>query len=151
MNPESKTKNFRGFVMSKKRKKHGYAERLNYMHMLENGLDPSCPERNVMSNQSNTRTHTLGLTPKVQKHVNFSGKPPFEHILTKNVSIYRQLSFPDSGRLRSGDFEHLLTGKMSIFLENCHLSIFWPKTCQFTHDRDILSMKLSETLASLPG
>ena len=96
MNPESKTKNFRGFVMSKKRKKHGYAERLNYMHMLENGLDPSCPERNVMSNQSNTRTHTLGLTPKVQKHVNFSGKPPFEHILTKNVSIYTQ----------QGHFEH---------------------------------------------
>ena len=86
MNPESQTKNFRGFVMSKKRKKHGYAERLNYMHMLENGLDPSCPERNVMSNQSNTRTHTLGLTPKVPKHVNFSGKPPFEHILTENVS-----------------------------------------------------------------
>ena len=38
MNPESQTKNFRGFVMSKKRKKHGYAERLKYMHMLENGL-----------------------------------------------------------------------------------------------------------------
>ena len=38
MNPESWTKNFRGFVMSKKRKKHGYAERLKYMHMLEKGL-----------------------------------------------------------------------------------------------------------------
>ena len=38
MNPESWTKNFRGFVMFKKRKKHGYAERLKYMHMLENGL-----------------------------------------------------------------------------------------------------------------
>ena len=38
VNPESWTKNFRGFVMSKKRKKHGYAERLKYMHMLENGL-----------------------------------------------------------------------------------------------------------------
>ena len=38
MNPESQTKNFRGFVMSKKRKKHGYAERLKYMHMLENGV-----------------------------------------------------------------------------------------------------------------
>ena len=37
MNPESQTKNFRGFVMSKKLKKHGYAERLKYMHMLENG------------------------------------------------------------------------------------------------------------------
>ena len=38
MNPESFLSNFRGFVMSKKRKKHGYAERLKYMHMLENGL-----------------------------------------------------------------------------------------------------------------
>ena len=38
MTPESWTKNFRGFVMSKKRKKHGYAERLKYMHMLEKGL-----------------------------------------------------------------------------------------------------------------
>ena len=37
MNPESQTKNFRGFVMSKKLKKHGYAERLKYMLMLENG------------------------------------------------------------------------------------------------------------------
>ena len=27
MNPESQTKNFRGFVMYKKGKKHGYAER----------------------------------------------------------------------------------------------------------------------------
>lgn len=35
-NPESWTKNFRGFVMSKL-KKHGYAERLKYMHMLEQG------------------------------------------------------------------------------------------------------------------
>ena len=34
MNPESWTKNFRGFVMSKKYKKHGYAERLKYMHMI---------------------------------------------------------------------------------------------------------------------
>ena len=38
MNPESWIKNFRGFVMSKKLKKHGYAERLKYMHMLENGF-----------------------------------------------------------------------------------------------------------------
>lgn len=34
MNPESWTKNFRGFVMSKK---HSYEERLKYMHMLEEG------------------------------------------------------------------------------------------------------------------
>ena len=31
MNPESQTKNFRGFVMSKKRKKHGYAEHLRQL------------------------------------------------------------------------------------------------------------------------
>ena len=37
MNPKSQTKNFWGFVMSKKYKKHGYAERLKYMHMIENG------------------------------------------------------------------------------------------------------------------
>ena len=36
MNPESWTKNFRGFIMSKL-KKHGYAERLRYMQMMEQG------------------------------------------------------------------------------------------------------------------
>ena len=34
MHPESKTKNFRGFVM---RKKHTYEDRLKYMNMLEEG------------------------------------------------------------------------------------------------------------------
>jgi len=32
--------------MSKKRKKHGYAERLKYMHMLENGLSIEYIHRN---------------------------------------------------------------------------------------------------------
>ena len=36
MNPESWTKNFRGFVMSKL-KKHGYADRLRYMQMMAQG------------------------------------------------------------------------------------------------------------------
>lgn len=34
--PKVRQKNFRGFVMSEL-KKHGYAERLKYMHMLEEG------------------------------------------------------------------------------------------------------------------
>ena len=34
MNPESETKNFRGYVM---RKKHSYEDRLKYMKMLEAG------------------------------------------------------------------------------------------------------------------
>ena len=46
MNPESQTKNFRGFVMSNKRKKHGYAERLKYMHMIENGYTIAYINRN---------------------------------------------------------------------------------------------------------
>ena len=37
MNPESWTKNFRGFVMTKKKKKHTYEDRLKYMKMLEEG------------------------------------------------------------------------------------------------------------------
>ena len=44
MNPESWTKNFRGFIMSKK-KRHTYAERLRYMHMLEDGYSVSQIER----------------------------------------------------------------------------------------------------------
>ena len=39
MNPESWTKNFRGFVMSKKRHKHTYEDCLKYMKMLENGYN----------------------------------------------------------------------------------------------------------------
>ncbi len=35
--PKVRQKTFGGLVMSKKLKKHGYAERLKYMHMLENG------------------------------------------------------------------------------------------------------------------
>ena len=37
MNPESWTKNFRGFIMSQKRKKHTSEDRLKYMKMLEKG------------------------------------------------------------------------------------------------------------------
>ena len=38
LNPESWTKNFRGFYMSKeKRNKHGYAEVLKYMHLIKSG------------------------------------------------------------------------------------------------------------------
>ena len=37
MNPESWTKKLSGFFMSRKYRKKGYAERLKYMHMLEDG------------------------------------------------------------------------------------------------------------------
>ena len=52
MNPESQTKNFRGFVMSKKYKKHGYAERLKYMHMLENGYSVKYIHKHYGINES---------------------------------------------------------------------------------------------------
>ena len=40
MNPESYTKNFRGFIMQKKKnhKKHSDADRLRYMHLIEYGI-----------------------------------------------------------------------------------------------------------------
>ena len=59
--------------MSKKRKKHGYAERLKYMHMLENGLSIEYIHRNYGINDRLlgslwTRYQSEGPSGLVKKH-----------------------------------------------------------------------------------
>ena len=56
--------------------------------------------------------------------------------MPRQTRIWHEFATNMSKQHQNSHFEHLLTENMSIFLENCPLSIFWPKTCKFTHNRD---------------